>query len=448
MATPSPDETTTPKQDSTPKLKKKKWKPQQPPASSPQGETPGPPTPAISQQPATPKETTPEKQKRLVGECMAVLRQEFPNLSLPDHGWLLDDIQQVFERYSLASSAANNGWSYHSLAKTRFAKWADSLEGYFQPSLAEMLAYVSAHKVLPHHPHDRFRCVMAEQHIVEKIDALLSDPGLALDTSKFLRWAELPFNVVNGVANVPIPPEKPALAVMVNNSPGQPILVDQIATPIQAQVVKREASLDQGFQENPLPAKRPRTMEEDTQAYLQVVKDEAKKVFDEGVETIRASLVEAGSQANADVIKAVAEASEKLATEVPSRLDSGLEAFASTMKQNISAQIQESVQSVIQEALDKRENAVVEDFKSRFTKLEDTLREEFRNLPVQDNQPQGYPVYCMPSVQLQAPSMGNMDHMGQRMIQSPSMGGFIQHAHAPRGSQRDSQQGGFGRRSS
>ncbi|KAK0388095.1 hypothetical protein NLU13_4339 [Sarocladium strictum] len=391
-------------------------------------------------------ETPVEKQQRLIAHCKPMLNRKFPNLC--QHEWLHRDIAEICGKHNLSSAPS---FASTTLGKTRFAKWADNENGRFQPSLAEMLAYFGCHEVLPHASHDRFRCVVAEQHIVEKINALLAEPTLDPASTTSLRWSELPFNVVNGIANMQLASTEPQTRPESASDNNVECFRQHGRLIGSVQVMKREAPGDEGLCHGLPIAKRLRTAEEEAEAFLSRFQEEARNAICDGLETLQESINEASAKGESEVVNTVSVALDSMAKEIPSKLDSSLDIFAHNLKQDIAFQIQQSVKSAVQEALDNRESAIEELLTGRLTKLEDAIREEIRNIPIQETQSPGYPVYCMPSVPMQMPQMAGIGPMGQQMIQGPALGGYIQPSPSPRNGRlnRDGQQGNYqSRRSS
>jgi hypothetical protein len=302
-----------------------------------------------------------------------------------------------------------------------------------------MLAYYAAHEVMPHAPFDKFRCVTAEQHITEKIEVLLARRDLTPEIADSIRWSTLPFNVVNGTVNVTLPSPSQAPP----QTPAQPSAESEAIKNL-----KREAANDQAYLEGIPPAKRCRNAEEDAQTLLHVFEEEVKNAIYNGLEDLSNKTKEIDAKKESEVVKVVQNAMDHMADDIPSKLDSSLEIFGCTLKQEIAAQVRVSVKAAVEDALRDRESSFEESMVTRFAKLEDTLKDEIRNAPSSEAQPQGYPVYCMPSMPLQMPQMSGMGHMTQQMIQNPQLGGFISGATpSPRNgkSSRDGQPQGYRR---
>ena len=171
--------------------------------------TPSTPTPNADEAVATtddaddiPKETPEEAHKRLAQQSLAHILCRFPEIR--QHSWLEPEIETWLQQKS-HGMGSQKGFTSVGFGKVLFPKWADQVDGPYQPSLATMLAFFGVHEVLSHPAHDKFRCIVAEHYVIPKIEALLSDPTLTLERSKDLNCSQLPFNIVNGRNNAPLP---------------------------------------------------------------------------------------------------------------------------------------------------------------------------------------------------------------------------------------------------
>ncbi|KAH8179105.1 hypothetical protein LIA77_00624 [Sarocladium implicatum] len=353
-----------------------------------------------------------EAHRRLAEQLHIYLLSAFPKIRV--HSWLVPEIDGLL-KHKAYSMGSQKGFTSAGIGKSLFPKWADNVEGPFQPSLATMLSIFGAHEVLGHPAHDKFRCVVAEHHIVARIDALLSDPTLTLERSKEVHWTRQPFNIVNGQHNVPLPTQQEIHSE-------------------HAQSLKREALSDSSVDPEAPVYKRPRTsIEEDGRVFLSTFLEKVKGMLDEAfgdaekrledkilashaeITATRADIVatndamknaetEIRQCLNADIMAAKTEitatkyAVEQAETEIRTCLDAGLEAVKTYIMEEANPNLHGAIQADMRDASAKTEKAMEEQSESRFAKFEDLIKEELRPVPAQDQPATGYPFFGMPNM--------------------------------------------------